>query len=198
MPRSAASSSPAPLDARALDDLSYIRRTMAGAAEFTDVPGRGLVLIGVTAVLAAAAADRAAGNGWLWVWLAEALVAGTIGVLATLRKIRDRHGAVLPPPARKFLFSFVPALVAGAILTAAAGPDRRLLPGLWLSLYGVGVTAAGAFSVRAVPAMGLSFLALGALALWPATRAFGDLILAAGFGGLHLGFGWWIARRHGG
>jgi hypothetical protein len=46
--------------------------------------------------------------------------------------------------------------------------------------------------------MGLSFLTLGALALWPGARAFGDLILAAGFGGLHVGFGWWIARRHGG
>jgi hypothetical protein len=144
MPRTAARSGPAPLEARALEDLSYIRRTMAGAAEFTDVPGRGLVLIGATAMVAAAVAHRSVGRGWLWVWLAEAVVAGTLGVLATLQKIRTRHGAVLPPPARKFLFSFAPALAAGAILTAATGLDRALLPGLWLALYGVGVTAAGA------------------------------------------------------
>jgi len=61
----------------------------------------------------------------------------------------------------------------------------------------VGVVAAGAFSVKVVPAMGVGFMGLGAAALVLPPAA-GNWLLAAGFGGLHTGFGIVIARRHGG
>jgi hypothetical protein len=45
--------------------------------------------------------------------------------------------------------------------------------------------------------MGTAFMAVGALALaTPIT--WGDAWMAVGFGGLHVGFGLLIARRHGG
>ena len=189
----------APLEERALADLSFIRRTMAGAAEFTDVPGRGLMMVGATALVAAAVGARQAGaGGWLAVWLVEAVLAITLGATTTVRKIRSHPGAGFTPPARKFLLSFLPAVVAGAALTAAIGSDRTLLPGVWLLLYGTGVVTAGAFSVRVVPVMGLAFMTLGGVALLPGTLEWGNWLLAAGFGGLHIGFGWAIARRHGG
>jgi hypothetical protein len=95
----------------------------------------------------------------------------------------------------------------GALLTLALvdvttpGVDpriaQRVLPGMWLLLYGLGITTAGAFSIRAVPLMGLGFIILGAAALFiPALD--GDLMMALGFGGLQVGFGLLIARRHGG
>ena len=57
--------------------------------------------------------------------------------------------------------------------------------------------SAGSFSVGAVPLMGIGFMWLGTLALaTPASLA--DAWMAAGFGGLHIGFGLLIARRHGG
>jgi hypothetical protein len=40
-------------------------------------------------------------------------------------------------------------------------------------------------------------MALGAAAL-ATPAAWGDAWMAAGFGALHVGFGWVIARRHGG
>ncbi|MFI5234823.1 MAG: hypothetical protein ACHQXA_03860, partial [Gemmatimonadales bacterium] len=142
---------PTALHDRALADLSFIRRTMEGAASFTDVPGWGLVAVGVTALAAAALADaQPSVERWLGVWLIEAALAGAIGIGTLWRKIQVRQGPGLPPAARKFLLSFLPAIVAGALLTAAAH-DRPLLPGLWLLLYGTGIVTAGAFSVRIVP-----------------------------------------------
>ena len=208
----APTSSPPALHDRALQDLSFIRRTMEGAASFTDVPGWGLVGAGALALVAAPlAATQTTAERWLAVWVATAVLAAIAGSWAMWRKMRRRVGAeavfALSQPARKFLLGFWPSMLAGAALTVALldpftpGVDARLLhrtlPGLWLLLYGVGVTTAGAHSIRVVPLMGVGFLGLGAGALF-LPFAHGDVVMALGFGGLQIGFGAYIARRHGG
>jgi hypothetical protein len=72
-----------------------------------------------------------------------------------------------------------------------------LLPGSWLLLYGAAVVSAGTYSVRSVPVMGAAFMILGAAAL-VAPATWSTAFMMAGFGGLHIAFGIWIARRHGG
>jgi hypothetical protein len=200
MPRPARAPDPPALHDRAIADLSFIRRTMEQAASFTSFSGWGLVGIGASAVVAATVAGpqpRAA--RWLLVWLAEGALAAVIGVVSTLGKARAAREPLLAGPLKKFALALAPAFAAGAALTGAlerAGqPD--LLPGVWLLLYGAGLATAGTVSVRLVPVMGWAFMALGAAALLEPGTGSGWL-LAAGFGGLHVGFGLVIVRRHGG
>ncbi|MEX0741338.1 MAG: hypothetical protein WD079_00980, partial [Phycisphaeraceae bacterium] len=191
---------PTALGDRAMDDLRFIRRTMERGAAFTGVPGWGGVGMGLSAIVATAlAAARPDAEGWLAVWLAEAVVAIGIGTWAMRRKARRAGLPLLSGAARKFALSFLPPALAGGPLTLAlfrAG-EIDLVPGTWLILYGAAVVTAGTFSVKVVPVMGLCFMALGAAALL-AAPSWGDPLLAAGFGGLHIVFGLHIARKHGG
>ena len=185
---------------RAADDLRFIRETMERSAAFTAVSGYGHVILGCTALGAAWLASRQVGSfAWLRVWLGEALLALTIGLLSTSWKANRRGLPLFSGPARKAVLGLSPPLVAGAFLTfllARAGAESAL-PGAWLLLYGAGVTTGGAFSVAIVPVMGICFMALGGLTVL-APSAWGNWFLAAGFGGLHIIFGTLIARRHGG
>lgn len=188
----------ASLPDRAIENLRYIRDTMDRAASFTAVSGWGHALAGVSALLAVwLSADRIA-EPWLTVWLVEAAVGLALTTSLSVRKAR-RAGAPLTRGAgRKFLLGFAPPALAAMALTPAlfAAGAEEAVAGMWLLLYGTATTTAGMFSVRAVPAMGVALMMTGGLALaFPELR---DLWLALGFGALHIGFGIWIARRHGG
>jgi hypothetical protein len=191
---------PVALGDRAMEDLRFIRRTMEQGAAFTAVPGWGGVGMGLTALAAAALASaQPTAERWLLVWTLEALLAVAIGAVAIHRKAHRADLPVLSGTGRKFLLSFLPPALAGAVLTIAlwqAGA-YSLLPGTWLLLYGAAVVTAGTFSVKIVPVLGICFMVLGVFALL-ATPAAGDLSMAVGFGGLHILFGVAIARTHGG
>lgn len=185
--------------ARAAEDLEFIRHAMERAHRFNAVPGAGLMAMGGTALIAAAAAGIAPAGQWLAIWLMDAAVAIGVGLVTMHRKARSVGLPVDSPSGRAFVLSFAPPIAAGLVATVAfaAKGATELLPGVWLILYGLAAITGGAFSVRAVSVMGGCFLLLGGAALL-APAGLGDLFMAAGFGALHLGFGLFIARRHGG
>jgi hypothetical protein len=191
---------PTALHERAMDDLRFIRQTMERAGSFTAIPGWGGVAIGFTALAAALlGATQSTPGLWLAVWLGTAVVATMIAVATLTLKARRSGVPLSTGPGRKFLLSFLPPVGAAMALTAALYTHGAvaLLPGLWLLSYGAAIVTAGTFSVRAVPLMGIGFMAAGALALVTPV-AWADAWLAVGFGGLHIVFGLLIARRHGG
>lgn len=197
------STKPVALHSRAEDNLRFIRDTMAHAGAFTSVSGTGTIGAGVVGLAASLAAPPVllvtAPIRFLAVWIAAAFLAGAIAVVTMRRKARLAGQSLLGGPARRFTLAFFPAIAAGAVLTVAfaVAGQESLLPGTWLSVYGAAVTAGGAFSVRPVPVMGCAFLVLGALCFsLPAQLQ--QFALAAGFGGLHLGFGYHITRHYGG
>ncbi len=193
-------SSPPALNDLAIDNLRYIRDTMERASSFTAVPGWGGVAMGATALLAAFLSTFAhSPEEWLAIWLAEAFLAISIGVWAMSRKARRAHIPLFAGPARRFLLTLAAPLLAGALVTLALERSKLigLLPGIWLLLYGTAVVTGGAFAVRIVPMMGLALMLLGAICLF-CPSSWGTAFLAAGFGGLQILFGVFIARRYGG
>jgi hypothetical protein len=191
---------PPALHTRAMDNLRYIRETMEGASAFTGVPGWGGVAMGLTALCTALLASRQPSGGqWLATWIGEAIISVSIAAWAVSRKVKRAAVPLLSKPGRKFALSFSPPMLAGLLLTIALYRTGlvRMLPGAWLLLYGAAVANAGAFSVKIVPTMGLCFMLCGAAALF-SPAAWANAYMAAGFGGLHILFGFVIARRHGG
>jgi hypothetical protein len=191
---------PVEIQSHAIDNLRYIRETMERAGSFTAVPGLGGVLMGSTALAAAWIAGPVRGDAkWISVWLIEAVLAIAIGIAGAAIKSRRASQSLLSGPGRKFVAGFAPAMIAGGILSAVLFRDGRsnLLPGAWLLLYGTSVVTGGWASVRIVPMMGACFMAAGAAALLSKGTP-GDIILAAGFGGLHILFGAIIAMKYGG
>jgi len=191
---------PAALQRRALEDLSFIRNTMAGASGYTTFSGRGLLVVGIGALIAGALATLAQpGMARVQVWLIDAVLSVGIGVTAVVIKANVAQQPLFAGPVRKFSIGFLPALMAGAALTVQMIGDGSWdrMPGIWLLAYGTALLSAGATSVAVIPAMGGGFFVLGCAALFGPT-IWGNPLLMLGFGGLHLCFGALIARRYGG
>ena len=190
---------PVELHAHAMDNLRYIRETMERAGSFTAVPGKGGVLMGLAALGAARLGWGKQGDvRWLATWTGTAALAITIGIVAAALKSHRSRMPLFSGPGRKFVAGFVPAILAGGMLTAVffrAGLSV-FLPGIWLLLYGAGIVSGGSASVRIVPLMGACFMVTGALALL--IPAWNPILLPAGFGALHVLFGLVIAVKYGG
>jgi hypothetical protein len=183
-----------------VDDLRFIRDTMERSASFTAVPGWGQVILGLSALVAAGlAARQSSSSAWLKIWMAEAFLAVLIAFIS-IRWKADRRGLPLfTGPGRKVALGLFPPMIAAALLTLLfqrTGFESALGP-TWLLLYGAGIITGGLYSVPVVPVMGLCFMATGAFAVI-APAVWSNWFLAAGFGGLHIIFGFLIARRHGG
>lgn len=199
-PNVAVRSAAVPIHSGALAHLQYIRATMEAAHSFTSVPGKGCVAMGVVALAAAALSSWPPfAAHWLPIWLGAAVLAVVLVALFLVDKVHAQGFSLSRGVVRRFFLVLAPALVAGAILTAALAstPARSLVPGTWLLLYGAGLAAAGIFSLPVVSVTGCAFMLLGAFAL-ALSPTWSVALLGAGFGGLHIVLGVIVWRRHGG
>jgi hypothetical protein len=185
---------------RALDNLKFIRETMERSAHFTAVPGYGGMLMGITAIAAAVIANgQVLLRDSIMTWLIEAGLAFAIGLLAMWQKSKIAGQSLVSAPAKKFAFGFSPPLIVGVVIALGLSLHGYfyVLPPVCMLCYGAAVVCGGAFSVRVVPIMGWCFIALGAIAFALPTN-YGNLMMAASFGVLHVIFGAIIAKKYGG
>jgi hypothetical protein len=193
-------SAPEPLSGRAADNLRFIRQAMERSATFTSIPGLGGAVMGVIALGASVvAAGQASEDRWLAVWLAAAALAAIVGLVSMVRKARKAGVPLTGANARRFAMGMVAPFVAGAAITFELWTVRSftVMAPAWLLLYGAGVLTGGIFSVPVVRAIGVCFMTLGIAAIATPSE-WGNVWLAIGFGGLHVGFGIYIARNYGG
>lgn len=155
--------------------------------------------MGAVALGAAAATTGSTVEDWLLTWIGAAVVATIIGGMTMARKARRANVSLRSASGSRFVMSLLPPMIAAGAITVAlyGSANLDLLPGIWLLLYGAGVVTGGTYSVRIVPVLGMCFMTFGALALFVPFAA-AKALMALGFGGLHVGFGWIIARRYGG
>jgi hypothetical protein len=194
------SDQPPSLGGHAADNLRFIRQTMERSATFTAVPGVGGAVMGVIGLVAAAVAARQpTADRWLLTWLSAAVLASAVGVAAMARKARLAGSTLRGANARRFAVALSAPFVAGAAITYALWGTRTftVMPPAWLLLYGAGVLTGGAFSVAVIRVVGVLFIALGLAAVMTPPE-WGNVWLGAGFGGVQIGFGIYIARNHGG
>lgn len=187
-----------PIHDHAFDNLRVIRETMERAGSFTSIPGWGGFFIGWTAIGAALLAPGTPLH-WLKTWLGEAVVAAVIAAVSMIIKARRSDTPFMSGAARRFFVSYSAPMIAGALLTIALYRFHQfnVMPAAWLLLYGTAFVSSGAFSIRTIPVMGVAFMILGAAAIFT-PFAVSNALLGAGFGGLHIIFGFIIARRYGG
>jgi hypothetical protein len=183
------------LDSHAAATLRYIRSSMEGAVVLA-VPGSaGIVLGGIA--LAAAALCLAPGlhNYWLGIWLGAALVGAVVGSILIVRESSLRDLRLSGTPLLKFALCLAPSLGAGLVMTAVHwyGGNQHAIPGTWLLLYGCALVAASATTTRFIAALGGLFIVFGVTALLLPDHL-QLLMLGAGFGGLHIVFGFLIGR----
>ena len=188
------------MQARAMDNLRFIRGVMESAVTFTAVSGWGQVVLGLTAIVTALVASRQS-LPWVRVatWVAEAGIAAGISVASMAIKSHSANMPLLSGPIRKLVLSFSPPMIVGAVLTAVLVLHGLYdyLPGIWMLLYGAAVVSAGTYSVRSVPVMGAAFMVVGTITLF-APVSWSTALMMVSFGALHITFGAWIAWRHGG
>jgi hypothetical protein len=169
--------------------LETIRTLMERGTRYTNLSGHAGIAAGLCAL---------AGCG-LRQWLHTPFVATWIGVLAaasaatayfTARMAAGNGEPLWTRQARTVTLALAPSLLTALILTSVLSQigQQRLLPGVWMLLWGVGALAISFFTPRVMSALGITFMAAGAAALLipPA----GDVLsMGLTFGLIHLVYG---------
>jgi hypothetical protein len=183
------------LDSHAASTLRYIRSSMEGAVSLA-VPGSAGLALGVLGLLTAAISSVPGLHAhWLEIWLSASLVGAAVGGTLVVRESSLRNLRLIGTPLRKFVLCLTPSLFAAVAMTAVHWRYGNLhaIPGTWLLLYGCALITASAATTRTIGALGGCFSLLGMVALL-LPDDLQILILAIGFGGLHIVFGFVIGR----
>jgi hypothetical protein len=160
---------------RALADIDAIRGQMARGTTFRGYGPATLTATGALAVIAAAVQSHFIRTpaqhvaAYLAIWVATAAVALLIISIETITRTRRVHSGLAKQMIHSAAEQFLPAIVAGSLLTvvlARSAPQSLwMLPGLWQVVYSLGVFSSCKFLPRAMVAVGVWYLATGLMYL---------------------------------
>ena len=179
---------------RALTDISVIRGQLARDTEFRGYGPATLAATGVLALVVAGAQalwlkDPAAHvHLYVSLWVVTAAASLVVIGMETIQRSRRAHGALAVPMLQSAVEQFLPAIVAGGLLTVVllqvAPQILWMLPGLWQIVFSLGVFASCRFLPRPMFLAGVWYLAcgLGCLALVPAEQRFSPWVMGVPYG----------------
>jgi hypothetical protein len=160
---------------RALTEISLIHEQLTRDTEFRGygpltIAATGLLAFAVAAAQAIWITDPAtAGYRSLSLWIATAAVSLGAIVLEAINRSRREHGSLALPMLQTALEQFLPAIVAGGLLTIAlqsvAPQTLWMMPGLWQIIFSLGVFASCRYLPRPMFVVGLWYLICGLLCL---------------------------------
>ncbi len=198
--------------------MTEIQRIMERATLFTLLPGTPAIVGGLM-VLAGCAVSCAmfhsldfadafgrnmsffAQGVFCVMWFAIGIAGILIEVIATTRAAAKQQLVPRDRPMRIAAFSLTPSVIVAMVLTVKfliptqprAEEIQYIVP-IWMMLYGTGVYTAGLFSIQPPRLLGLTFIAMGAIALmW--FPQYGVVSAALSFGLLHIIFGTYIVAK---
>ena len=181
---------------RALADITAIRSQMARGTAFRGYGPMTIAATGLLTIVAGGAqavwlpeptADIAA---YLILWVAVAALAAILIGVEMVARTRRIHSGLADEMLHAAVEQFMPAAVAGALLTVvlvrSAPQSVWMLPGLWQIIFGLGVFASGRALPRPIFAAGVWYLAAGLANL---ASANGDNALSPWAMAVPFGFG---------
>src|SRR6266705_5505438 len=179
---------------KALADITAMRAQMARGTEFQ---GYGPITVAATGVLALLAAGAqailipvpvAAVFSYLALWVATAAISVILIAIEMVARSQRIHTGLADEMIHGATEQFIPAGVAGTLLTVVlyrAGPDGRgMLTGLWQIIFSLGFFATCRTLPRAMFAVGVWYLAAGlaSLAFASGAQALSPWAMALPFG----------------
>ena len=181
---------------RALAEIEAIRGQVARATEFRGYGPATLAATGGLAIIAAAAQSEFVSDpprhpaAYLILWVGIAALSLALISLEAVGRARRVHATLALPMLRAAAREFLPAIVAGLLLTVVIARDSIqdvwMLPGLWQVIFSLGVFSSCRFLPRAMFAVGLWYLASGLILL---AHADGGQALAPWMMGVPFGVG---------
>jgi hypothetical protein len=183
---------------RALADITAIRSQLARGTEFRGygpmtVAATGFVAVGAAALQALWLPDPAAELfEYVAVWVAAAAISICLIGIEMVARSRRIHSGLADEMIHAATEQFVPAGVAGALLTFVlfrfAPQTLWMLPGLWQIVFALGIFASCRTLPRPMFAAGVWYLAAGlaSLAFANGAHAYSPWAMAAPYGVGHL------------
>jgi hypothetical protein len=185
----------------ASENLQVIRTLMERSAVYRRAlaPVMGAIgLTGLTAAVVAIVAGVKTGGAFAGYWMAVAAVCLVEAFLLVRRQALKDDEPFWSPPTRRVTQALGPALfcgmVAGVALLRLNVDGTRLLPAIWMVLYGCALHSAGFFMPRGFKLFGWGFILTGCFWLWAAPLSLLGANLAMGifFGGAHAAYGLYL------
>ncbi len=156
----------------ALDRLDQIHDQLTRAEVYRGFRVPAVSAIGVLAFAAATVQPMvpgaADGIGFLWFWVAIAAVGFLLGTAAAVHAYATREDHFARRRTRRVMTQFAPCIIAGGAITIgfARIPELvALLPGVWATIFGLGLIAASPHLPVGVGPVALGYVMAGAFHL---------------------------------